>query len=72
LEFSNGEKRVFDVKPYLNKGIFIKLQNDEEFNSAHVENGTVVWNGWQDFCPDTLYSESIGKTSESEFESKIN
>lgn len=59
LQFSNGKKKTFDVEPYLNKGIFKKLQNKKEFDSARVENGTVIWNGGQDFCPDTLYSESI-------------
>ena len=27
LTFENGEKRIFDVKPYLSKGIFSRLQN---------------------------------------------
>lgn len=45
LEFSTGERKTFDVTPYLEKGIFKKLQDRKMFASAHVENGTVVWSG---------------------------
>lgn len=58
LQFSNGEQSVFDVKPYLEKGIFKQLKDKHIFTSAHIENGTVTWNNGQDFCPDTLYIES--------------
>lgn len=59
LQFSDGKNSIFDVKPYLNKGIFKKLQDKKAFDSVHLENGTIAWNGWQDFCVDTLYSESV-------------
>lgn len=58
LTFSNSEKKVFDVKPYLKKGVFVELQNAEMFKTAKVFNGTVVWGNDLDFCPDTLYLES--------------
>lgn len=45
LQFSDGKKKIFDVKPYLDRGIFKKLQDKKIFDSAHIENGTVVWNG---------------------------
>lgn len=53
--FANQERRIFDVKPYLEKGIFKELKNKEIFNSVKVENGSISWVGGQDFCPDTLY-----------------
>lgn len=53
--FANQERRIFDVKPYLNKGIFKELKNQEKFDSVIVENGSISWVGGQDFCPDTLY-----------------
>jgi hypothetical protein len=59
LIFENGEKRVFDVKPYLEKGIFQELKALKIFNSVKPVLGTVQWQGGQDFCPDTLYLESI-------------
>lgn len=61
LEFENGEQRVFDVKPYLNRGIFIRLQNDELFQAARVVAGSVEWPGGLDLSYDTLYLESQPK-----------
>jgi hypothetical protein len=53
--FTNSERKIFDVKPYLDKGIFKELKNTEVFRSVKVEDGSVSWTGGQDFCPDTLY-----------------
>ena len=36
LEFSNGERRVFDVKPYLGKGIFRQLKHRSYFASVRA------------------------------------
>lgn len=62
LEFDNGEVKVFDVKPFLSKGIFKELQNPEIFNSVQVNDGSVQWSNEADFCPDTLYLESASVT----------
>jgi len=35
------------------------LQNFGYFQQARVEMGTVSWPHEQDFCPDTLYLESV-------------
>ncbi len=59
LTFDNGEVRVFDVTPYLDKGIFTELRDNEFFNSVAVFMGSVKWPHDQDFCPDTLYEDSI-------------
>jgi hypothetical protein len=58
LEFTNNEKRIFEVSPYLDKGIFKELNEPEMFYSVKVSDGTVVWQNQADFCPDTLYLES--------------
>ncbi len=58
LTFANGEIRRFDVKPYLDKGIFRELQNPGMFNTVKPMLGSVQWQGGQDFCPDTLYMDS--------------
>lgn len=58
IVFSNKEVRLFDVKPYLDKGVFEALKDISLFNSAKAFNGTVTWNNELDFCPDTLYIES--------------
>ena len=58
LTFSNGEVRLFDVKPYLGKGIFRELRELRAFNSVRPFLGSVQWQGGQDLCPDTLYQQS--------------
>lgn len=58
LTFTNGEVRVFDVKPYMDKGIFSELRDRSEFNSVQPFLGSIQWRRGQDFCPDTLYLES--------------
>jgi len=59
ITFDNGEIKVFDVKPYLDKGIFKELKNPVYFKTVTVIAGTVSWNDKQDFCPDTVYLESV-------------
>jgi hypothetical protein len=58
LKFDNGEKRVFDIKPYLDKPVFAKLQNINLFKTARVVSGSVEWAGDVDLSYDTLYVES--------------
>ncbi|PIV87445.1 MAG: DUF2442 domain-containing protein [Hydrogenophilales bacterium CG17_big_fil_post_rev_8_21_14_2_50_63_12] len=58
LTFTNGEHRRFDVRPYLDKGVFRQLQNYERFSQVRVVAGTVEWPGEIDLCPDTLYEKS--------------
>lgn len=59
LTFTNGEVRLFDVKPYLSKGIFQQLQNLEVFNSVRPFLGSIQWSNEADLCPDTLYEKSV-------------
>ena len=59
LIFTNGEQRVFDVKPLLRIKAFKPLQNRQLFESVKVEYGSVFWPQGIDYCPDTLYAESI-------------
>lgn len=58
LVFTNQEKKQFDVKPYLNFGMFSELKDYSIFRTAKVEFGTVSWSNGLDICPDTLYIES--------------
>lgn len=58
LTFTNNEKKIFDVKPYLSIGIFQELVKTEVFNSVKVVDGTIQWSNNADLCPDTLYLES--------------
>jgi hypothetical protein len=59
LAFSSNETKIFDVKPYLHIGVFKELRHQENFHSVKVDNGSISWIGGQDFCPDTLYLESL-------------
>lgn len=58
LTFANGEKRVFDLKPYLEKPVFQRLKNVAVFQTARVVSGSVEWQGDVDLSYDTLYLES--------------
>ncbi|MBU2445095.1 MAG: DUF2442 domain-containing protein [Bacteroidetes bacterium] len=58
LTFTNGEVKIFDVKPYLGIGIFKELIDVNLFNSVKPFLGSIQWQNGQDLCPDTLYMES--------------
>jgi hypothetical protein len=58
LTFENGENRLFDMKPYLNIGIFTELKDISMFNTVHISFDSVEWNNEADLDPDLLYKES--------------
>jgi hypothetical protein len=57
ITFNNGEKKSFDVKPYLEIGVFRELQDVSVFNSVKPVLGSIQWANGVDLCPDTLYIE---------------
>jgi hypothetical protein len=59
LIFAGGEVRDFDVKPYLDLGIFNELRNESYFRKAYIEFGSVEWPNGQGLSYDTLYIESV-------------
>ena len=61
LTFTNGEVKIFDVKPYLDKGIFQELRDMSVFNSVRPFLGSIQWQNGQDFYPDTLYLDGVKK-----------
>jgi Protein of unknown function (DUF2442) len=58
LIFENGETRVFDLKPYLEKPVFRQLRSMTLFQTGRVVSGSVEWQGNVDLSFDTLYLES--------------
>jgi hypothetical protein len=58
LTFTNDEVKEFDFTDYLSYPIYENLKDDSYFRKARVFNGTVVWDEFTDFDPDTLYLES--------------
>ena len=55
LSFANGEIRRFDIKPYLGRGIFVRLRDAALFQAAQVVAGSVEWPTGLDLSYDTLY-----------------
>lgn len=59
LLFSNGENRSFDMKPYMEIGIFQELKNKEMFATVKKSFDTVEWDNGADIDPESLYMESM-------------
>jgi len=59
LTFANQEVRLFDMGAYLHKKPFNRLIENNRFMTAHVDYGTVVWDGNIDISPETLYDRSV-------------
>ena len=59
LTFSNGEKRQFDMNPYLDKGIFQELRDISKFNTVRLSFDTIEWENEADLDPEVLYNDSI-------------
>ncbi len=57
VSFGNGESRRFDVKPYLRRGIFVRLRDRDAFRAIRVVAGSVEWANGLDLSYDTLYVE---------------
>ena len=55
LTFENGERKRFNMKPYLNTGVFRRLRDAEVFGTARVSFNTVTWGEDIDFDPEALY-----------------
>jgi hypothetical protein len=55
LTFENNDVRVFDVSPFLEKGIFQELKDESYFRQVAVAFGGIQWPHEQDFSKDTLY-----------------
>lgn len=61
LRFENGEERVFDMKEYLEYGLFKDLKEEKLFRSVHVSFDTIEWDNGADLDPEILYNESLAK-----------
>jgi len=59
LTFENGEKRLFDMNPFLDKGIFKELRDISKFNTVKLSFDTIEWDNEADLDPEILYNFSI-------------
>ena len=55
LVFDNGEKKLFDVKPYIKGTWYEQLSDAVYFSKVSTDGYTIVWPNGQDLCPDELY-----------------
>lgn len=62
LWFDTGGHRLFDARPYLDRGVFMQLRDIETFKQAHVAFDTVCWPGDLDIAPETLFDRSVPVT----------
>lgn len=59
LTFENGEKRQFDMKPYLDFGIFQQLKDLKLFKTVKISFDSIEWDNEADFDPEILYQKSL-------------
>lgn len=54
--FATGERRRYNVKPLLDRGVFRRLDEEDAFIAVAVdEMGGVVWESGPDLSRDTVY-----------------
>lgn len=58
LTFENGEKRQFDMKPYLDLGIFQELKDLRLFKTVKPSFDSIEWENEADMDPEILYHKS--------------
>jgi hypothetical protein len=59
VEVEDGRKGVFDMKSYLDRGIFRELKDVNYFNQVDILFGAVTWPNEQDIAPETLLAEML-------------
>ncbi len=58
ITFSNNEKKIFDVTPYLKYKQFEELKNPTIFKTVKIAGLSIEWINGADICPDELYNNS--------------
>jgi hypothetical protein len=59
VEYATGEKKIFDVKPYIMGEWFGQLKDENVFKTVHPCGTTVEWADGQDIAPHELYDLSV-------------
>ncbi len=59
VEIEDGRKGIFDLKPYLDHGVFRELVDVRYFNQVAILLGAVTWPHEQDIAPETLLAEMV-------------
>jgi len=66
VEVQDGRKGIFDMKLYLDFGIFRELRDVHYFNQVGIVFGAVTWPNEQDIAPETLLAGMQPLGSETE------
>lgn len=57
--FTTGERKVFDLEPFLSMPCYKLLSDKNVFDRVFVECGTLNWNNGEiDIAPETVYEKS--------------
>jgi hypothetical protein len=59
VEIEDGRRGVFDMKLYLDRGVFRELRDEHYFNQVGILFGAVTWLHEQDIAPETLIEEMV-------------
>lgn len=59
LKFDNGEERIYDMKPLLNKKFYQGLKDRERFKKVTSDGISIEWETGEDVAPENLYYDSI-------------
>lgn len=58
LTFENGERRRFDMNPYLGKGDYRELKDISKFNTVKIDSDTLIWENEAEIEHSVLYKYS--------------
>lgn len=59
LDFETGERKIFDVMPYIRGDWYGKLRDVDVFRTVHVAGISIAWADGQDIAPHELYDDSV-------------
>ena len=59
LTFDSGERKRFDMKPYMHLSVFKDLSDVSKFNAVRVSFDTVEWENEADFDPEVLFESGV-------------
>jgi hypothetical protein len=59
LTFENREIKIFDVKPYLDTGVFTALRDENFFKRVKVSFDTIELPDGIDLDPEVLYEKGV-------------
>lgn len=64
LTFKSGEKKIYDMKPHLDGGVFEALKDDCLFRKVRVSFDTIEWENGVGFDPEVLYANSVAQKAD--------